>query len=179
LVIIKIKDTNKDIFDEQNHEILDYISITSIYKEYSKFYRILSHSTLIKNPNNHSLFATWMCENNLFDTVCNEMNKYLTEFKIELESEYNFYKNSKVVQFLKNNSYEKIEELLKTRSFQEYKDLMYKLIDTINIDFDDNYDLYEYDHYKHKYNIYLKMKNISDKLKEYYNQPNILYYISY
>ena len=38
------------------------------------------------------------------------MDKYLIEFKIELESEYNFYKNSKVVQFLKNNSYEKIEE---------------------------------------------------------------------
>lgn len=37
---------------------------------------------------------------------------------------------------------------------------MYKLIDTINIDFDDNYDLYEYDHNKHKYNMYSIMKNI-------------------
>jgi hypothetical protein len=120
-----------------------------------------------------------MCKSNNFENVMIEINTYNDNIKKELDEQYNFYNKSNVLEFLKNNDYDQIENLLKNRNFEEYKNLMNKFINIIETDLIDNYDIYDYDTYKDNYNMYIRIKNISDKLKLYVNKNDVFYYLSY
>ena len=105
---------------------------------------------------------------------------YCVKLKEELDEEKNSYQNSCVLKYLKENSYEKIEEKLKNREYSEYKSILQKLIEIIEQDFSDNYYKYdECDSYDHNLNMYIRIKNIADKLNMYYGDPSIYYYLSY
>ena len=179
LYIIKIKDSTKDIFSQDNHEILNIIGLSTIYSCHRDITTILSNYSNIKNDNDKSLFQVYMCKSNSFENVLWEINTYDDNIKKELDEQYNFYNKSKVLEFLKNNDYEQIENLLKNRQFEEYKNLMDKFVNIIETDMSDNFDMYEYDSYKDNYNMYIRIKNISDKLKSYQDQNDIYYYMSY
>ena len=56
---------------------------------------------------------------------------------------------------------------------------MDKFVNIIETDMSDNFDMYEYDSYKDNYNMYIRIKNISDKLKSYQDQHDVYYYMSY
>ena len=173
LYIIKIKDATRDIFSQNNHEILDIIGLSTIYSSHRDITTILSNYSNIKND------EVYMCKSNSFENVLYEINTYIDNIKKELDEQYIFYNKSKLVDFLKNNDYEQIENLLKNRKFEEYKNLMDKFVNIIETDMSDNFDMYEYDSYKDNYNMYIRIKNISDKLKLYQDQSDVYYYMSY
>ena len=179
LYIIKVKNDAIDIFSQDNHEILDIIGMNTIYNCHPEITTYLLRSASIENKNDKSAYKTYMCKSTDFVSVIEFIDAYIDKLKHELDEQYDTYKKSQVLEFLKENSHEKIENLLKNRLFEEYKDLMNKFIDIINKDLDDNYDTYEFDSYQYNDNMYNRIKNISDKLKQYMNQIDIYYYLSY
>ncbi len=93
-----------------------------------------------------------MCKSDDFEKVYKEIDLILEPIKKELNEERDSYKIYHVLEFIKNNPYEKIENLLKDRLFEEYKKLLQEFVSVIETDLSDNYDLYEYDSYNnHKY----------------------------
>jgi len=177
LYIVKIKDTTVDIFKHENQEVLDIIGLKSISSFNSEITIILMTNANIESKNK-SWGYTPLCKSDDFEKVYKEIDIILEPIKNELDEERDSYKKSPLLEFIKNNSYEKIENLLKDRLFEEYKKLLQEFVSVIETDLSDNYDLYEYDSYQeHKY-IFSRIKLISDKLKAYSNKPDIYYFVS-
>jgi hypothetical protein len=177
LYIVKIKDTIVDIFEYDNQEVLDIIGLKSISSFNSEIPSILMTNANIERQNK-SWGDTSMCKSDDFEKVYKEIDLILEPIKKKLDEERDSYKKSPMLEFIKNNSYEKIENLLKDRLFEEYKKLLQEFVSVIETDLSDNYDLYEYDSYNdHKY-LYSRIKLISDKLNAYSNTPNIYYFVS-
>ena len=179
LYIIKIKNNTIDIFSENNHEILEIISMNIIYNCHPQITNYILHCATIENKNDKSLFRPYMCQSENFVSIIEFIEIYNNKIKKDLDEQNEQYKKSKVLKFLKDNSYEKIENLLKNRLYTEYKELMNKFMDIISKDFDDNYEIYEYDSHLTNVSIYNKIKNISDKLTQYINHNDIYCYLSY
>lgn len=179
LVIIKLCDKDKDLFLQQNHIILDDISIKRICSEHPHVSNVLSEFTNIENKDDKSIFKVYFCKSDNFMKVAEEINKYCDKLKSNLDEQYELYKKSQVLEFFKENSYDKIKDLLEHRQYDKYKEIMKNCVDIIENDLSDNYDLYEYDSYNDNYYIYNIIKNIAEKLTNYSSQNDIYYYLSY
>jgi len=177
LVFIKLLDNNLDLFSEKNHLILDDIPFSHITSCHSDVTNILSHFSEIGEKGNK--FGAYFCKSDNFMKVAEEINKYCDKLKSDLDEQYESYKKSKVLEFFNENSYEKIEELLKQRQYDEYKKIMQNCVNIIENDLSENYDLYEYDSYHEDLHMYNRIKNIVNKLINYSSQTDIYYYLSY
>jgi hypothetical protein len=178
LVFIQLYDDNADLFSAKNHNKLDIIPFSRITSYHHTISNILSDFCNI-TYNNNSKFDAFFCKNDNFTKVAEKINKYCDGLKFDLDEQYECYKKSKVLDFFKENSYEKIKNLLEQRQYDIYKEIMENCVNIIENDLSENYDLYEYDSYKENLNMYNRIKNISEKLINYSSQKNIYYYLSY
>ena len=179
LVFIQIHDNNLDLFSEKNHLKLDDIPFSHITSCHSDVTHTLLHFSDIGDKEDKNRFGAYFCKSDNFMKVAEEINKYCDKLKSNLDEKYELYKKSQVLEFFKENSYDKIKYLLEQRQYDKYKEIMKNCVDIIESDLSKNYDLYEDDSYQDDLHMYNKIKNIADKLINYSSQNDIYYYLSY
>lgn len=172
LYIVKIKNIDGNLFDNTNCQTLDMIFMKTIITENPEISYILSESNSIERND------TYLYDSSVFKVVSDKILDYCSKMKVELDRERNEYMNNKVLKYLKENPYEKIEEKLKNREYSEYKSILKNLIEIIEEDFSDNYDKYEeWDSYEHELNMRDRIKFIGDKLSIPRRTFDILFFI--